>query len=79
MAMTARSLVWGTRGEADVLAFGSRQIRRDLPDVAAGVGEAGRTHSPGPVHRAVEQLHSAPGQFRAYRIHVIDTDGELEA
>jgi len=55
------------------------QVLRDLPDMAAGIGEAGRPYSPGPVHRAVEQLHSAAGQLRAHGIHIINPDGEFEA
>jgi hypothetical protein len=56
-------------------ALGLGEIRRDLPDMAAGIGEAGSAHSPCPVHRAVEQRHFAPIQLRAYCIHIIHMDG----
>jgi hypothetical protein len=45
--------------EASSLPVGLRELLRDLPDMAVGIGEAGRAHSPFPVHRAVEQLHAA--------------------
>src|SRR5438309_10068187 len=54
------------------------ELLRDLPDVAVGIGEAGGTHSPITVHRAVEQRYAALNQFRAHGIRVIHPDGELE-
>ena len=40
-------------------------LRRDLPDVAVGVGEARRAHSPRTVDRAVEELDATLRQLRA--------------
>jgi RNA polymerase sigma factor (sigma-70 family) len=56
-----------------------RRVRRYLPDVTGRVGEASRADSPWPVHRPVQQRHAATGQFRAYRVDVLDTDRELHA
>ena len=35
------------------------ELLSDLPYVASGMLEGGRTHSPGPIHRAVQELNSA--------------------
>jgi hypothetical protein len=35
----------------------------NLPNVAAGIHEASGSYSPRPIHRAVQQLHSASGQL----------------
>src|SRR5690348_14813138 len=57
---------------------GAGQFLSDLPDMASRIGEAGRADSPRSVHRAVEQVHPARGQFCAYRVDVVDADGEDE-
>jgi len=44
---------------ARVFTLPVRPLLRDLPDVAAGIAEAGGSHAPRAIHRAVEQLHSA--------------------
>ena len=53
----------------------SRELLRDLPDVPAGILEAGRSRSPGSIHGSVQQLHAACGQLRAHCIHVIHLEG----
>jgi hypothetical protein len=55
-----------------------REFLGDFPDMASGVGEAGGAHSPWPVHRAVQQRHTALRQLRACRVHIVHVDGELE-
>ena len=55
------------------------ELLRDLPHVAGGILEGGRTHSPWPIHRAVQELNSASDELRARGIHVIDLDRELKA
>jgi hypothetical protein len=45
--------------------------------MAAGIGEAGRAQAPGPVQRAVQEGHPAPGQFGAHRVGVVDPDRQL--
>jgi len=37
------------------------RLSGDLPDMPAGVFEAGGTDAPGPVHWAVQQFHAARG------------------
>src|SRR5436305_15331076 len=51
-----------------------RRLLRDLPDVAAGIAEAGAAHAPWPIQRAVQQVHSACGQLRAHRTDAIHVD-----
>ena len=54
-------------------------LRRDLPDVAVGVGEARRPHAPRPVDRAVRAARTPrAASVRARRIRVLDPDRELE-
>src|SRR6476661_5438297 len=50
----------------------------DLPDMAARVAEARGANSPRPVDRAVQELDSALLQFLAFRVDVVDVEGELE-
>ena len=50
----------------------------DLPDVAAGIAEAGGADPPGTIHRTVQQFDSAALQFVDHRIHVVYTERELE-
>lgn len=35
----------------------------DLPDIAVGIEETGRSDTPGSIHRAVKQLNSSPDQL----------------
>ena len=48
----------------------------DLPDMAARVAEARGANSPRPVDRAVQELDSALLQFLAFRVDVVDVEGE---
>ena len=50
----------------------------DLPDVTIRIGETGGTDPPRPIDRAVQQGHSARGQFRALGVDILDLDGEHE-
>jgi hypothetical protein len=47
--------------------------------MAAGIDEAGSSDAPRPIHRAVQELHTAFGQLGADGVDVIDRDRELEA
>jgi hypothetical protein len=74
VATSRPPLLWAAPGHRR-----DRRLLRDLPDVAAGIADAGGAHAPWPIHWAVQQLHSAGGQLRAHGIHVIHLDSELEA
>ena len=46
----------------------------DLPHVSGGVTEAGGAHTPGPVHRPVEQGDPELLELGALRVHVVDLE-----
>ena len=51
----------------------------NFPDITAGVFKTGRPYSPGAIHRAIQQLHTASRQHFADGIHIIHTDREDKA
>jgi len=53
------------------------QLLRDLPRVAARIGEGERAHTPVTVCRAADYRHLMLIQLGAYCIHVLDEDDEL--
>ena len=59
------------------LAFGAGKFLRYLPDMPVRIGECHRSHAPWSIVRAAQQSHARLVQVRAYRIHVINDDGEL--
>src|SRR5439155_15638148 len=51
----------------------------DLPDVPAGIAEAGRADAPRSVDRAAQEVDAAPGELLARRVDVLHPERELEA
>src|SRR6187200_1568200 len=67
------------RGECGALrrARSAGQLLRDLPGVAARIGEGERAHTPVAVGRAADYWHPRLIQLGAHRIHVVNKDDEL--